>query len=384
MLFAAAAALSVSAAEKGSADLRSAPPAGWRLEDVGPTRERESCEPRAEPPANPAAPAAPATGRPPMWPIAIPEALRFHERHESSPFPKTLGQLSLIFILSLVLFFPMYSGLGPIAQQTADNNLISETLRDEGVKQLTIVAFSVLFPVLADNVLDLIYVGYEPALVSRTYFLACIFLSFVCQYTATYLRYGAIFYCCAYVIQLWVLGCFSLIEMSRLSKFFSWPRIISVLTVFYIYCFLFVWFFTFEGIAVRFALSFFKFASFFMFLLLFLINIVLTALAWYRSQKNLAAWYRALNNDVQNGIIISVGMFTSFFTYMVLALTLNSIPGFASFSVSYLYGYLTLCIVCSLMITILPQRKAKAQAIKLQTDLETKRTFVRYISHELR
>ena len=271
-----------------------------------------------------------------------------------------------------------------MAQQTAENNLISDTLRDEGVKQLTVVAFSILFPVLVDNFLDLVHLGPEPALLTRSYFLTCIFLSFVCQYTATKLTYGAILYCCAYVIQLWVLGCFSLIEMNRLSIVFSWPRVVCVLSVFYTYCFMFVWYFTFGGSNLRFALSFFKFASFFMVLLMFLFNIMLNALSWHRSQKSITAWYRTLNHDVQNGIIISIGMFFSFFIYMVLALTLNSIPGFASFSVSYLYGYLTLCIVCSFVITIFPQRKAKAQAIKLQTDLDTKRTFVRYISHELR
>lgn len=308
----------------------------------------------------------------------------FHQTQEISPVLKTLAQLVLIFILSFVLFFPMYSGLDHLAQQTADNNLISVTLRDEGVVQLTVVAFSILFPMLVDNLLDLVQMGPDPALMTRTFFLSCIFLSFICQYTATKMTYGAIFYCCSYVIQLWVLGCFSLIEMSRLSPFFSFPRIISILLVFYTYCLLFVGYFTFGGGALAFALSFFKFASFFMFLLMFFFFILKQVSLWYSSQKNLGVWYRSQTHSIQSGIIISLGVFVSFLTYMVLALTLNSIPGFASFSVGYLYGYLTLCIICSVVITIIPQRKAKAQAIKLRSDLETKRTFVRYISHELR
>ena len=81
---------------------------------------------------------------------------------------------------------------------------------------------------------------------------------------------------------------------------------------------------------------------------------------------------------------MSIGDFITLLIYLVLGLTLNSVPGVFNFTSQYLYGYLTLCIICSVFITVLPQRLMKFYALKTGADLELKKTFVRYISHELR
>jgi signal transduction histidine kinase len=53
-------------------------------------------------------------------------------------------------------------------------------------------------------------------------------------------------------------------------------------------------------------------------------------------------------------------------------------------SLTFFYVYLVLALVCSLSVTLLPQRLAKVKNVKLENELALKKTFVRYISHELR
>ena len=294
-------------------------------------------------------------------------------------------QLIAVFVLSVILFSPLFFGLGPQIQSSESSTAVSQSFRDAGISDLIAAAMGILLPVMLDNLLDLIFLGVNASLVHRSFFLLMLFLSFLGEYVALRLNYLAIFFCCSYILQLWVLGCIALLEMHRVSRMFSWPTVIVILSVFYAYCITFVWFFTYGGSALFLTTRVLKYISFCLFFIVFLLYIGVELCTCWTSDIGFWEWYTSLQSKKRDGLTVSIGVFITLFIYLILALTLNSTAaGFAGFSVSYLYGYLTLCIICSVFITVLPQRLMKIYALKMNADLELKKTFVRYISHELR
>lgn len=113
----------------------------------------------------------------------------------------------------------------------------------------------------------------------------------------------------------------------------------------------------------------------------YLINM---GLLWWRSKLSLWQWIKSRSNNRKVAIVIV--SFTAFtlLTYALLSPTLNDQVGLVSITKRFLRVYLAVSITFSTLVTIIPSRFAKLRTKKLKSDLELKKTFVRYISHELR
>ena len=295
-----------------------------------------------------------------------------------------LLQLLPVTVTSILLFTPLFLGLGPRIESTPASSFVIHVIGEKGLSYMTVAALAILLPVLIDNVFDFVYFGPSASLINRTYFLSMLFLTFLVEFlTLEYFHLSTI-YCSAYSTQIWILVYISLMELHRISIIFSWQTIIAVLTLFYAYFTTFVWFFTYGGDALFTAVAVLKYSAFGLLFIVFLVYIGIEIVTLWKSRKTLTAWFSDLENKTQHGLTVSIGVFITLFIYLILGLTLNSVPGFFNFTSQYLYGYLTLCIICSVFITVLPQRLMKIYALKMNADLELKKTFVRYISHELR
>ena len=88
--------------------------------------------------------------------------------------------------------------------------------------------------------------------------------------------------------------------------------------------------------------------------------------------------------DIQTGVLMTISLATTLVIYVILVAIFDPSVGYLNASVQALYGVRTLSIICFLCITLFPQRMSKAEAAKNEINLEMKRTFIRYISHELR
>ena len=253
-------------------------------------------------------------------------------------------------------------------------SLLSSSLHNSGVIHMTVATGAILFPTLLDNLLDLWQLGCHPGRLERTIFIAAFFSAALIEYISYYTRLTTIINCCAFSGELWILVSIPLMSLHRIHPVFSLLRVSFILILTYVFVFTSLWSVVYnDHMTLQIALVFKYFALGALFLLV----------AFY-----LYSVYRQPNHqnqvDMQTGLLTSVSLVTTLVVYIILVAVFDSSSGYLNASVNALYGIRSLSLLCFLCLTLFPQRVSKFEAARTEMNLELKRTFIRYISHELR
>lgn len=297
---------------------------------------------------------------------------------------ETAFLLALSLLLGAACFFPLFLGVGEQAEARVKDSILSSSIRAPEVVYLTSISAAILLPLLVDTLLDSISYGLNPALMERGYFLMTIFFSFVGQVVTNSSPIATTFYGCSFIFQLWILCSASLIILNRVSPMYTNVRVALILCFAYIYVIAQILTLTFGSTTTQVVADISKYLCISFILIINIAYFTYTVKIWRASKLSLIEWMNSMNGETHTGIVISFGLLSSVFTYAILAIIFNSRSGITFITSKFLASYLCLSIALNLAISILPQRFLKAHANKVSSELELKKTFVRYISHELR
>ena len=292
----------------------------------------------------------------------------------ASSLRSTCIQLGLTLLFAFSFYFPLWLGNGEEIETKIQNSRLTQSLQDRGVVHMTVATGSILFPTLLDNILDICLLDWNSGRLERTVFIAAFFFSALLEYISYYTHLTTIIYCCAFSAELWFLVCIPLLALHRRNSVFTLFRILSILALTYIFICSSLWSVIYDdGVALQIA-SVFKYIAAANIFLLF-------GYFFYTVYKK---QYQESRIDMQTGLITTISLGTTLIIYLILVASLDPSVGYLNASVHTLYGVRSLSIVCFLCITLFPQRMSKSEAARNEMNLEMKRTFIRYISHELR
>ena len=298
---------------------------------------------------------------------------------------KNLLALGIITIAGILLYFPLMLPLDSSERRRIENSTLAQSLQDESVRQLTVAAASILFPLFLDNALDFALQGQLVDSFERTMYLFYVCSSFLLQSIAFAISKSdvAIVYACSLCFQVWMVCCFAMASLNRYEPIYfpGWTATCMLCPMFaYLTCA--VWYVTFGGSLMIITASEAIAAVFY--LLPCIVYLSSMGALWWRSKLNAWRWMKSLPTLRKVAIAIVVFISTTLFTYTLRSSTWEDQVSLISFSPRFLRSYLALSIAFSTLIVIIPSRFAKLRTEKLKSELELKKTFVRYISHELR
>ena len=292
--------------------------------------------------------------------------------------------IGLSLFIGVTFYFPVVFGVDEAVETQIAKTTLSLSIRAPEIEYLTSIAASILLPLLLDTFLDLMSVGLDSILLERGYFLVAIFFSFVGQAITNSTSIATTFYGCSFILQLWILCSTSLIILNRVSAMFSFWRVAVLLCLSYVYGICQICLLAYESNTAQVIGEIFKYISLSSILIINIMYLTCTVRDSRNSKLPILKLINSMDGNTHTGVIASLGLVLSILIYALLAISFDSQNGILYISKKFLVMYLCLSIVLCLVLTIIPQRFLKAHAHRVLSELELKKTFVRYISHELR
>ena len=278
--------------------------------------------------------------------------------------------------------------LGPAA--ASDESLLLtplvEAISVKGVVYLTVAAAAVLLPALLDLLLEVVFLGIIPSSFEVVFLVLWSFAISLARIIFLDTPYAARFYGVSQFSLFWVYVCATFISLQRMcSGIFTPARVFLALSLTYSYSILEIWHFARnDGHSIITAIQIVKYVGFIYTMLLHLYFYAVLALEWYATKSSWNQWLLQLSADIRIALIISALFVFAVIFYFCAIIGFKKTLGVQNASTNFEYFFLSGSILTSGMITVIPQRLAKKRTNKMIAELETKKTFVRYISHELR
>ena len=302
---------------------------------------------------------------------------------EGRSLRRTLLALGVISIGGLLLYLPLMIRPTKGNLSRIETSTLFHSIQDYSIQQLTVAAASILFPLLLDNALDLFFRGWLVDSIERMMYLSYACASFILQSSSRYGPEAVLVYGCSMCFQVWLISCFAMTSLNRYEPtFFSYRNILFVLGPMFAFLFSAIWYMSFGGTSIVSTVTkSIAAATYLIFHLIYLFGAVCN---WRKSKEPFFHWISNLPSNKQSALISTCFVIITFLIFSLLSPAFDSKIGILSITTEFLRVYLTVSIAFSTLITIVPNRLSKLHTEKLKTDLELKKTFVRYISHELR
>lgn len=282
-------------------------------------------------------------------------------------------------LLSLIVFFPLF--LDP--SDDFEGTGIGSTLQSSNVSTFAIIVVTTNVPLLMYLILDFIYFERNDGRLLRFAIVLTSFTSFLLLFCTQYLVIGTCLFICIYYWQIWIWASVSFMslsyyddtastifatwKMATITLFFSAARIFQLYTLNRVD----------STITLLETLSYYAST----------IGLVMVTLQW---KYHLFKKWKALQS---RGDSIGLRFLTD--NEIAITLVLWSIIAITLFwgvlaeytqiySVSFFYAYYVLAVVYSSCLFTYFNFIDQAKQMRLANTLETKKTFVRYVSHEIR
>ena len=298
---------------------------------------------------------------------------------------RSTSLLLLACLLSLSFYLP-FSNTSSSLHESLQGTPFDLATQSPGILYLTIACASIVFPVLMDYLLDIFFIqNTDMALLERMILLSSIFLTSIVQFISLHTSLANLLYGVSVTSHIWMLTSFAFIQLNRLAPHsFTMLQIITILFFVFAYSLSDIFYLAFPLQNVHILVIVTKYTAFILIILQLTSFAVKTFLDWKSSKVTFVSWIRSADFNTQSSLFFAIVFGCAFLVFAALRYAFKVHEGIKSFSAPFLYGYLCIVIMTSLLITLLPHRLAKAQATKIFSELEIKKTFVRYISHELR
>ena len=297
---------------------------------------------------------------------------------------RTVLFLLTTFLLGISLYFPLILGFGDDVEKRLKTSALAKDIYSPGVDYFTVGSASLLFPVITDYLLDVMLHGVDEAALERGFFAFCVFFTFLTQFISLFTPYAVTLFGCSLIVHVWLLGSISVTMETRYSGVLSFWKSLLLITVIYIYCFCSVWHFAFNNATSLQLLYIFRTLS-------FILILIITLIFWYQlilkfrlSGKTFMKWVASTEHSLRMGMIVSTTVFIIYVTYLVISMTFDIASQSHTLNSNYVVLYFSLSIMSCLAMTFIPQRMTKAQTHLMLSELQMKKSFVRFISHELR
>ena len=302
------------------------------------------------------------------------------------PMKRSLRLFALVCVLTIGFYFPLFLGKGLEIEKRLLETPSNVAVHKQGICYLTLSIASIMVPVLMDHSYDILFArNYNVEVIERMMLLLSIFMISAGQFVSLHTSIATVFYIISIVSHTWILTGFALIVLNRLStKSFTSTQVAIVLTAFYLY--------SISEVVYLFAptervILVSKIAKVLAFILIFLqiaYHHIQLFFDWRSTKSTFLSWVKAADLNAQTSIFISLLFSCAFVLFVTLRNVFHANSNIKFFSMPFVYAYLCIIAVTSLLITLMPHRFAKTQAMEMFSELEMKKTFVRYISHELR
>ena len=112
--------------------------------------------------------------------------------------------------------------------------------------------------------------------------------------------------------------------------------------------------------------------------------LISTCTPWWRCPLSFRAKLNALDENLRQAVYFTLLIFISTFLIIVLRFSLCHGDGIKSLRAEYLFTVFTIISLVCCVSVFIAQRELRLKQEMLIRDLEQKRQFVRYMSHELR
>ena len=288
-------------------------------------------------------------------------------------------------VLNISLYFPLLSPTIPSVELSLQGSPLHVAIQSPGIVYLTLATMTIIVPVLLEFLLDNLLFGFNRASIERSLLILSVFCTSLAQFIGLHTNVATALYGISIYGYLWLLFSIGFIVLNRISpKAFTTLRILTILCFTYIYFISESLFLMLEDqkLVILINVSKYLTVSSFIFLILYFFFMVISD--FYSSKTPFRIWMKSVDNDTQLAILLSLTLLLAGALIVCLSLAFVKDVGIQNSPSSFIDGYLCISVITSLLLTAVPQRIERYQLSKVVSDLEIKKTFVRYISHELR
>lgn len=285
--------------------------------------------------------------------------------------------------MGAVLFFPLIFSMGDRLEQHLVNTPFAMTMQNDNIQKLIVAGAAMLFPSFISDVLNLSRYG-DINMWLRTFFSSNLIITLLLLVTSNQFTYPLTCLYCSllYLSWLFIIIPFLMCVFS-LQKYHLLHIVIFMMSV-YLFCLfdLLNLFYDNHYIYETFQASRIIIAV--VLLSSYSCTLILSILPWMKSTMSFKNWFQSLEENLQQGFSFTLIVFVSTALIMLLRYLLCHGDDIRNFNLQYLIiTFALITIICCFSVFI-PQRQLKLKQDQLLSDLEQKRQFVRYMSHELR
>ena len=297
---------------------------------------------------------------------------------------RTIVFLTIVFLLGISLYFPLILGYGDAMESRLKGGALYDEINSPGVDYFTLGAAAFLFPIVMEGITDVIFLGGDEVMLERVFFVISNFLTFLAQFIFLFTPHAVSLFGCSLIVHVWLLGSVSVMMEVRFSGVISFWKSLLILAAIYILCFCSVWHFAFDDPLSLLLIYIFRALSFTLILLVTLLFLYQLVVKFRDSGKSIRRWFASTDYSLRVGIIVSTTIFLTYVTFLAVSLSFDISSRSHTLNANYTYLYYILSITSSYAMTFIPQRMLKAETQLILSDLQLKKSFVRFISHELR
>ena len=276
----------------------------------------------------------------------------------------TLRLLGLASLLNAGLYFPLLMGADQASDGPLKQSPLAEAIAIPAVVYLSISAAAVLVPVLLDVVLDMAWVGVNPASLEMVFLILWSFAISLARVTFLHTPYAVLFYGISQMSLFWVYVCVTFFTLQRVcSKVFTPARVLIALSLTYLYSILELYFFAVDDDhGIRMAVLVAKYGGFSYVMLLHLSFYIILFLEWRTAKTPLTQWFGLLSADVLISIIVSALYVFALLVYFSASVVFIKDTGIRNISSEFEYFFISGSILTSVLITIIPPKTCESSS----------------------
>ena len=293
------------------------------------------------------------------------------------------AMVGLAAFLSVGLFLPIMLGMEGMLEDRLIDCSLAETVEHASLQSLQVACIAVLIPSLIEITLALfIYSRMTSELMLRLYSMIGAAACLLIEISAAYHPNPITLTCCAHICLYWVLLSSSFIH-SLMSLRFD-PRLAAAVLLVYVYLLVDLFSPLLPRSQASTATTTLKFIAVVSVFGAYLHIIYGVVLSWISSGKSLKLWFAGLDGAQRGGILGTVGTFGSLLTVFVLSYVICGSGGVKDSSEIFLETVFAMIFLSYSLSIAMRYFELTRRFVNVSSDLETKRHFIRYMSHELR
>ena len=291
--------------------------------------------------------------------------------------------LLVIAALGVTLLFPL---MLPAAQKNEDELALTPFAQASGglvLLVLRVVAVSMLLPSLVQTLFTT-DASPDPDSLIHKFYLAVVPMTVLMQLLSPLLPQPVLAGCCLHLCLSWILSSLTLLGIFPSNE--TIDSHVLYLTLLFIYIALLVSSFgiSFLGSWTSMGLPIVNYTAVSVIASAFLYKLIYAITKWYDSRMSFSSWFHSLPPDYHRSLsTLCVAIFCGGFLFAG-SLWSGSDQGLQFSTTGYLYSYYSLVNFACLLKVILLQLSVEWRSKVLESNLEGKRQFLRYMSHELR